>query len=290
MQSMTGYGRKQCQRDGREMTVEVKTVNHRFLDIAFRMPRSLGFLEDPVRKALSARMRRGHVDVTVAYRNTRTDARTVSVDAALLCAYRDAFDRIRSTVEIEAGLSLSDYARLPDVLVVSEQEEDRDAVVALLEETLGFACDEAIAMRTREGKALRDDMLAKLAGIEASAAEIAERAPLVVRAYQEKLQSRLAELLETNVDPQRLAQEVALFADRCAIDEELVRLASHIEQMRAAFGETDGVGRRLDFLIQELNREINTIGSKASDLTITSRVVDVKGLIEKLREQAQNIE
>ncbi|MCL2810282.1 MAG: YicC family protein [Clostridia bacterium] len=287
---MTGYGRKQNQQDGREMTVEVKTVNHRFLDIAFRMPRSLGFLEDPIRKVLSAQIRRGHVDVTINYRNTRTDARTVSVDTALLSAYRNAFDSIHATVQTDTGLSVADYARLPDVLVVSEQEEDRDAVIALLEETLRFACDEACAMRTREGEALRDDMLAKLSNIETAANQIAERAPLVVRAYQEKLQGRLAELLDTPVDPQRLAQEVAIYADRCAIDEELVRLASHIEQMRAAFSGTDGVGRRLDFLIQELNREINTIGSKASDLAITSRVVDVKGLIEKLREQAQNIE
>ncbi|MCL2545246.1 MAG: YicC family protein [Clostridia bacterium] len=289
---MTGYGRKQCLRDGREMTVEVKTVNHRFLDIAFRMPRSLGFLEDPIRKALSARMRRGHADVNVAYRNTRTDARTVSVDAALLCAYQGAFDRIHAIVGVgaQAGLSPADYARLPDVLVISEQEEDRDAVIALLEETLHAACDEMCAMRRREGEALREDMLEKLAAIEAGAAEIAERAPLVVRAYQEKLQARLAELLDAPVDPQRLAQEVALFADRCAIDEELVRLASHIEQMRAAFSGEESAGRRLDFLIQELNREINTIGSKASDLAVTTRVVDVKGHIEKLREQAQNIE
>ena len=290
MQSMTGYGRRQCLRDGREMTVEVKTVNHRFLDIAFRMPRSLGFLEDPIRKALSARMRRGHADVHVSYRNTRTDARTVSVDTALLGAYSDAFERMQATVVAEAGLSLADYARLPDVLVVSEQEEDQGAVIALLQETLGAACDEMCGMRAREGEALRDDMLEKLAAIEASAAEIAERAPLVVRAYQEKLEARLAELLDAPVDPQRLAQEVAIFADRCAIDEELVRLASHIEQMRAAFSGTEGAGRRLDFLIQELNREVNTIGSKASDLAITSRVVDVKGHIEKLREQAQNIE
>jgi len=235
-------------------------------------------------------MRRGHVDVSLSYRNTRTDARVVSVDIALLSAYRDAFDIIRSAVAAQNELSLADYARLPDVLVVTEQEEDREAVVALLEEALAAACDEACAMRRREGEALRADMLEKLACIETGAAEIAERAPLVVRAYQEKLQARLAELLDAPVDPQRLAQEVAMFADRCAIDEELVRLASHIEQMRCAFSGEEGVGRRLDFLIQELNREINTIGSKASDLEITSRVVDVKGDIEKLREQAQNIE
>lgn len=290
MVSMTGYGRKQCLRDGRDMTVEIKTVNHRFLDIAFRMPRHLGFLEDSIRKLLSARMQRGHVDVSLSYRNSREDAKVVSVDTALLSAYGAAFEAIRAAAPAQGEMTLADYARLPDVLLVTEQEEDRDAVAALLEETLSAACDEACAMRLREGEALRRDMLEKLASIEAKAAEITARAPLVARAYQEKLQARLAELLDTPADPQRVAQEVALFADRCSIDEELVRLASHIVQMRAAFSGAEGVGRRLDFLIQELNREINTIGSKASDLAISSRVVDIKGDIEKLREQAQNIE
>ena len=293
MPSMTGYGRRRRLRDGREMTVEVKTVNHRFLDIAFRMPRNLGFLEDPIRRLLAARMQRGHVDVSLAYRNNREDARVVSVDTALLAAYQSAFEAVRSAVPVRddpSGIPLIDYARLPDVLVLTEQEEDRDAVIALLEETLGAACDEACAMRAREGEALRADMLEKLAVIEAKAAEISQRAPLVVCAYQEKLQARLAELLAVPVEPQRLAQEVAIFADRCAIDEELVRLSSHIEQMRAAFDREEGIGRRLDFLIQELNREANTIGSKASDLAITSLALDIKGEIEKLREQAQNIE
>ncbi len=290
MLSMTGYGRKQILRDGREMTVEVKTVNHRFLDISFRMPRHLGFLEDPIRKLLATRMQRGHVDISLSYRNNREDARVVSVDTALLSAYQAAFETIRASAAIQGEMALADYTRLPDVLVVTEQEENRDAVIALMAETLNTACDEACAMRAREGEALRLDMLEKLASIEGKAAEIATRAPLVVRTYQEKLQARLAELLDNPVDPQRLAQEVAIFADRCAIDEELVRLASHIEQMRTAFSGEEGVGRRLDFLIQELNREVNTIGSKASDLAIAARVVDMKGDIEKLREQAQNIE
>ncbi len=290
MVSMTGYGRKQLLRDGREMTVEVKTVNHRFLDISFRMPRNLGFLEDSIRKVLADRMRRGHADVSLSYRNGRADARVVAVDEGLLVAYRAAFDTIRAATLAEGEMRVADYARLPDVLTITEREEDREAVIALMEEALHAACDEACAMREREGETLRLDMLEKLAHIEAMAAQVAARAPLVVRAYQEKLQARLAELLDIPAEPQRIAQEVALFADRCAIDEELVRLASHIEQMRAAFSGEEGVGRRLDFLIQELNREVNTIGSKASDLEIAARVVDMKGDIEKLREQVQNIE
>jgi len=290
MHSMTGYGRRQCQYDGRDITAEVKTVNHRFLDISFRMPRHLGFLEDPIRKLLSARIQRGHVDVSVTYRNNRADARTVSVDTALLTAYHDAFERMRAAVAAENGMSLSDYARLPDLLVVTEPDEDRDAVIALLEEALNAACDDVCAMRRREGDALLSDMLEKLASIESDVAVIAERAPLVAQTYQEKLRARLTDLLDIQPDPQRLAQEIAIVADRCSIDEELVRFSSHIRQMREAFNSAEGVGRRLDFLIQELNREINTVGSKASDLCITSRVVEIKGVIEKLREQAQNIE
>ena len=290
MQSMTGYGRRQLLRDGREMTVEVKTVNHRFLDISFRMPRHLGFLEDPIRKALGARMQRGHVDVSVTYRNVREDARVVSVDTALLGAYQAAFAAMQAAVPMRDDMTLSAYTRLPDVLVVTEQEENREAVVALMQEALNLACDEACAMRAREGAALCADMGEKLTHIETLAAEVGQRAPLVVRAYQEKLQARLAELLDAPVDPQRLAQEVALMADRCAIDEELVRLASHIAQIREAFALGEPVGRKLDFLIQELNREVNTIGSKASDMTIAACVVDAKADIEKLREQVQNIE
>lgn len=290
MVSMTGYGRKQLLRDGREMTVELKTVNHRFLDISFRMPRHLGFLEDPIRKALASRMQRGHVDVTILYHNNREDARVVSVDTALLLAYRAAFQTIQESAQVRDDMALSAYARLPEVLLVSEQEEDRHAVISLMQETLQAACDEVCTMRAQEGETLRQDMAEKLQHIEAMAAEIRARAPLVVQAYQEKLTARLAELLDVPTDPQRLAQEVAIFADRCAIDEELVRLASHIGQIRAAFTSQEGVGRRLDFLIQELNREVNTIGSKASDLAVGARVVDMKGDIEKLREQVQNIE
>jgi uncharacterized protein (TIGR00255 family) len=287
---MTGYGQGRACRDGRELTAEVKTVNHRFLDVSFRLPRHLGFLEEPIRKMLSGRMQRGHVDVTLSYRNSRADARAVAVDAALLAAYRDAFSRMRQTVRARNDMTLSAYARLPDVLTVTESEEDREAVIALLAEAMTQALDEACATRAAEGEALRRDMGEKLAHIEALAGQVATRAPQVVQAYKEKLNARVAELLSAPADPQRLAQEVAVFADKCAIDEELVRLCSHAGQIRETFASPEAVGRRLDFLIQELNREVNTIGSKASDATIAAWVVDAKADIEKLREQIQNIE
>lgn len=290
MRSMTGYGRSRMEMDGRETTVEVKTVNHRFLDISFRMPRSLSFLEEPIRKALAARMSRGHVDVYLTYCNARADARVVNVDLSLLQAYQKALSQMREAGHLVDDMKLSAYARLPDVLTVSEQEEDQAAVTALATAALNRALDDLIAMREREGSRLGDDMDAKLAHLDQLRAQIAARAPRVTVDYRDRLKARIEQLMEGPPDEQRLVQEVALFADRAAIDEELVRLSSHIAQISALIRSGEPVGRKLDFLVQELNREINTIGSKASDLEIASYVVDAKSEIEKLREQVQNIE
>ncbi len=290
VRSMTGYGRSRMEIDGREMTVEVKSVNHRFLDISFRMPRSLSFLEEPIRRELSARMSRGHVDVFLTYRNTRADARVVSVDIALMQAYQRALGQMREVGNLVDDMKLSAYSRLPDVLTVSEQEEDQEAVTALLSAALGEALSGLIAMREREGGSLRDDMRGKLGRLSELQARIAERAPLVTGDYRDRLKARIEQLTEGPMDEQRLIQEVALFADRAAIDEELVRLSSHISQLLSLLESAEPVGRKLDFLVQELNREVNTIGSKASDLTIAGLVVEAKSEIEKLREQVQNIE
>ena len=290
MRSMTGYGRSRMEMDGRETTVEVKTVNHRFLDISFRMPRSLSFLEEPISKAFASLMSRGHVDVYLTYCNARADARVVNVDLSLLQAYQKALSQMREAGHLVDDMKLSAYARLPDVLTVSEQEEDQAAVTALATAALNRALDDLIAMREREGSRLGDDMDAKLAHLDQLRAQIAARAPRVTVDYRDRLKARIEQLMEGPPDEQRLVQEVALFADRAAIDEELVRLSSHIAQISALIRSGEPVGRKLDFLVQELNREINTIGSKASDLEIASYVVDAKSEIEKLREQVQNIE
>lgn len=290
MRSMTGYGRCRMEIEGREMTVEVKSVNHRFLDIAFRMPRSLAFLEEPIRKELSARLSRGHVDVFIAYRNARADARVVHVDLALLGAYQTALSQMSQAVHATDPLRLSDYARLPDVLTVSEQDEDQEAVTALMRAALARALDGLVAMREREGESLAQDMRGKLACLAQLREQIAQRAPLVTADYRERLRARIEQLADVQLDEQRLTQEVALFADRAAIDEELVRLQSHIAQLLSLTEQDAPVGRKLDFLVQELNREVNTIGSKGSDLTIAGFVVEAKSEIEKLREQVQNIE
>ena len=290
MKSMTGYGRCHIEEDGREMTVEVKSVNHRFLDISYRLSRTLSFLDDAVRKGVGARLARGHVDVFVSYANHRQDAKEVRVDTALAVAYKKALSELALAVGKEAEIPLSDYTRLPDVLSVQEKEEDQQAVRELFERALQAALDGLVAMREQEGERMRADILEKIANIASIRERVLERAPLVVSEYRDKLHQRISALTEGEIDEARLITEVAIFADRAAIDEELVRLNSHIAAIRETVELSEPVGRKLDFLVQELNLEVNTIGSKASDTMIAQAVVAAKGEIEKLREQVQNVE
>ncbi len=289
MLSMTGYGRAARERDGRQMTIELKSVNHRFLDLAFRMPRNLLFLEEAARKALGARLSRGHVDVFVTYKNLRSDARTVTVDRALYDAYARALDSVAGG-DLQDDRSLMSIARLPDVLVVSEAEEDRDAVTALMLDTLNEALDQLVAMRAREGEAMRRDLSEKVDAIERMTARIGERYPQTVEEYRNRLRAAVEELIGQQVDETRLLTEVVVMADRSAIAEELVRLNSHVAALRRLFEDPEPIGRRLDFLVQELNRETNTITSKSQDIPITQLALDMKSEIEKLREQLQNVE
>jgi len=290
VKSMTGYGRCHIEEDGREMTVEVKSVNHRFLDISYRLSRTLSFLDDAVRKGVGARLARGHVDVFVSYANHRQDAKEVRVDTALAVAYKKALGELALAVGKDSDVPLSDYARLPDVLTVQEKEEDQQAVRELFERALSGALDALIEMREQEGERMRADILEKIGNIAGIREKVAERAPLVVSEYRDKLHQRIAALTDGEIDEARLITEVAIFADRAAIDEELVRLLSHIAAIRETVELSEPVGRKFDFLVQELNREVNTIGSKASDTMIAQAVVSAKGEIEKLREQVQNVE
>lgn len=291
MYSMTGYGKGAASYDGRELTVELKSVNHRYLDVGLRLPRHLSFLEDGVRAGLSARLSRGHIDVFINYRNLRSDARTVEIDSPLLTAFVSAARRANETLGLADDLSLSAALRLPDVANVREADEDTDAVISLLNEALSAAIDALLIMRLAEGGRMETYLSACMDTVLCLTEQIAKRAPLVVEEYKAKLDERVQALLgPLEVDRARLATEVALFADRASIDEEISRLRSHIVQMRELLGADEPSGRKLDFVVQEMNREFNTIGSKANDGELTKLVLSGKAELEKIREQVQNIE
>lgn len=290
MRSMTGCGSGKVQQDGWEVTVDLKTVNHRFLDISMRLPRNLSFLEQTVRESVSRKIRRGHVDVFLTVKRTDASAATVTSDPELAVLYTEAAKQLAERTGTQNDLTVSRLMQMEGVLTLNEQEMDEELVSGICNEAAEIAAEQVVQMREREGAHLKEDLKLHLDAADTLRASIRERAPLVVNEYREKLEGRLKNLLTDAVEPQRLAQEVAIMADRCAIDEELARLDSHIRQMRK-YLETEGeIGKKMDFLIQEMNRETNTIGSKASDAAIAQHVVDLKSEIEKLREQIQNVE
>lgn len=289
MLSMTGYGRATAAADGREMTIEIKSVNHRFLDLSFRMPRNLGFLEEDARKLISSRLNRGHADVFVTYRNTRSDAKTVAADRALFDAYAAALDALAGG-DVRDDRTLMSIARMPDVLTVTEADEDQDALKKLFADAMNAALDALISMRAREGEAMKADLTDRAGRIEEMTRKVEVRYPQTVEEYRARLKAQIEELIGQNVDEARLLTEVAVMADKSAIAEETVRLHAHIAQLRELMEKPEPVGRKIDFLVQELNREVNTISSKSQDVPITRLAVDMKAEIEKLREQVQNIE
>ena len=290
MRSMTGCGSGKVQKDGWEVTVDLKSVNHRFLDISMRLPRNLSFLEQTVRDRVSKQIMRGHVEVFLAVK--RTDASSISVeyDQELARLYSEAAVILSESTGMQNDLTVSRLMKMEGILTLTEREMDEQTVSLICAEAADHAVEQLVQMRDREGVHLKEDLRIHLDAADQLRAQILERAPAVVCEYREKLEARLKNLLTDAADPQRIAQEVAIIADRCAIDEELARLNSHILQMRKYLETENEIGKKMDFLIQEMNREANTIGSKASDAAIAQHVVDLKSEIEKLREQIQNVE
>ena len=290
MRSMTGCGAGKIQRDGWEVSAELKTVNHRFLDLSMRLPRNIAFLEPVVREAAAKGLKRGHVDVYVTVRNTESSSAQITLDPELARQYWEAGKTLQEAIGAENDLTASRLLAMEGVTALTEREMDQELVSALCSEATAQAVDQVVAMREKEGAYLKEDLRTHLDCAALIREKILGRAPNVVSDYREKLENRLKSMLSDGVDPQRLAQEVAVFADRCAIDEELARLDSHLRQMRNYLEATGEIGKKMDFLIQEMNREANTIGSKAQDGEIAQWVVDLKSEIEKLREQIQNVE
>ena len=291
MKSMTGFGRGEAERDGYRMTVEIKTVNHRYFEPTIRMSRKLGQLEGEVRRVVKDSISRGKTDIYVTYENLSDEQGVVKVNKALLKNYVEALREAGAELEMKDTLSVGDILRFPEVLSTEAAQEDMDLLWSVLEEAIQKALENLNAMREKEGEHLKNDILEKIAELENCRAELVEAAPTVVEHYKEKLHARLDELVERgNLEPGRLEAEVTVFADKCCIDEELTRLDSHFKQYRQTLDLAEPVGRKLDFLTQELNRETNTIASKANALAISKVALRMKNEIEKIREQIQNLE
>lgn len=289
--SMTGFGAGEIATATGRYGVEIRSVNHRFSEVVVRLPRDLSPLEDRVRGLVQSRVLRGRLDVAIVRDDYARRPRTVKADVELAKAYVAALDGLRETLPVSGGLDLSLLLSLPDLVKVEEEKEDVEASWPAVERGVGAALDRLVAMRDAEGARLAGDLRERLLRIQHLADAIAERAPGVVEDYRARLGRRVAELAgAVAVDPARLATEVAVFADRADITEELTRLRGHLEQSRATLSESGAIGRTLEFIVQEMGRETNTIGSKANDLEITRRVIAVKGELESLREQIQNVE
>lgn len=291
MHSMTGYGKGVSKRDGKTITIEIKTVNHRFLDCNIKLPRNFLFVEDRVKKAVSSAISRGHVDLYLTYEQSSTDEGAYTVDLELAKNYLTAVRQLENGTGLANDVTLSTLLRVGDIVTRQQSVEDEDLLAEMTLEAASEALVNLKVMREKEGQSQKADIASKLGTIEACLDRIKEFAPKVVEDYRALLNARIAEVVEPSlVDKQRLATEVALYADHCAIDEEITRLSTNISNMRSLLEATEPVGRKMDFLVQEFNRETNTIGSKANDMRITKEVLAIKNEIEKMREQAANIE
>ena len=292
MKSMTGYGKATVTRDNRELTVELKSVNHRFLDISTKIPRAFIAHEDVIRNGLSKGLSRGHVDVFLNYSLVGDTDKTVQVDMALAKGYFEAAKQLKETFpDLHMDFNVNALMRSNEVLTLKQTEDDAE----VLREMVAEAVDKAVAslnvMREVEGNALRKDLLAKIDKVESLLSQVKQYAPQVAEQYREKLHARVCEALEgVDIDESKLANEVCFFVDKSCIDEEITRLNSHIQRAREILASNEPVGRKLDFLVQEFNRETNTICSKSSFLELTNVALEMKNEIEKIREQVQNIE
>ena len=291
MKSMTGYGRAKEERDGKTITVELRAVNHRYLDCTVKAPRQYGFLDDAVKKAAAARIARGKVEVFVGVEVEEGGDVAVTVNHQLAKRYLEALHDLSETYGLRDDVTVTTLSKLPDVLGSERIEQDAEAMTRDVLAVFDKACDGFDQMRLREGEKLAEDVRSRCAAIERMVGEVETRSPERVKEYREKLLTRMKEVLaDTSIDETRVLTEAAIYADKTAVDEETVRLRSHLHQMDGMLQETQPIGRKLDFLVQEMNREANTIGSKANDVAMARIVVDIKSEIEKIREQIQNIE
>jgi uncharacterized protein (TIGR00255 family) len=291
IKSMTGYGKGQGGSEEVTLTVEIRSVNHRYSDVTVKAPRSLLPLEGEVKKIVSRRLKRGKIDIFINQEFAATAATIPTLNHSLASAYVELFEQIRTSFPVDGGIPLSLLAAQRDVIVLKEAVPAEEAMRSSLETALEKALDNIEGMRAAEGEATRHDMEARLENVQNMLAQVESRAPHVPQEWQAKIAERLDRLAKDfEWDPQRVAQEIAVFADRCDISEEIIRFKSHLKQFFALFDAAEPVGRQMDFLVQELNREVNTMGSKSNDAELTRQVVAIKSELEKIREQVQNVE
>lgn len=290
IKSMTGYGKGSQSIDSREYQVEIKSVNHKYIDINIKMPRIISYLEEDIRKMVVSKIKRGKIDILISFENYSKDGNDIRINNELAKVYIQNLKTLAKEENISGNIEVTEITKFPDVLTI-KSNLDENKIKAELLQTVEHAIGQLINMRQNEGGRISEDILDKIAQIEIKKQEILKLSTGLIEEYVVKLEARIKEILKTGeIDKARLMQEVVIYADKCSVEEEITRLTSHIEQLRSLISADEPVGKKMDFIIQEMNRETNTIGSKANNLEITNRVVDIKTILEDVREQIQNIE
>lgn len=291
MKSMTGFGRAKLEKNNRIYTIEIKSVNHKYLDISIKLPRTLSYLEDKIKKQIAKNISRGKIDVFITFENYSDEGKEVIINRELVKKYLDEFNKIAEENNLKMDVPITEITKLPDVLTLKSMDNEEDIIENELLECLEQAINNFVSMREIEGNKIKEDLLKRINKIEEIIQKISICSTGLIEEYVVKLEERIKEILKTDIiDEARLATEVVIYADKCSIEEEVTRLKSHIEQFRQMLEEQKPIGKKIDFLIQEMNREINTTGSKSGSLDITNLVIETKTELEDIREQVQNIE
>ena len=288
--SMTGYGKATLSRENREYQIEIKSVNHRYLDMNIKMPRTISYLEEEVKKTIMTYVKRGKVDVFITFENNSTEGRKIQINKEIASVYIKELKKLAEEENILANIEVTEISKYPDVLSIQNEQNEEKIKQELIEVTKQ-AVQKLVEMRSAEGSKMAQDLLQRVEEVQQNVTKISDQSTGLIQDYVVKLESRIKELLPNHeIDQNRLVQEVVIFADKCSVQEEITRLNSHIAQFKNFLQAEENIGKKLDFLIQEMNRETNTIGSKANCLEITNKVIDIKTQLENIREQIQNIE
>lgn len=290
IKSMTGYGKASLSKDLREYQIEIKSLNHRYLDISIRMPRVLSYLEEDIKKEISKKVKRGKIDVYINFENNSTEGKEIKINTEIAKMYIKELRNLAQEENLQDNIEVTEISKFPDVLSVKSTQEDETIKQEVIELTR-IATDKLVEMRKNEGNKMAEDLLSRIKAINEKVKQISTISTGLIEEYVVKLEGRIKEILKNHeIDENRLAQEVVIYADKCSIEEEVTRLNSHILQFEHFLNSEEAIGKKLDFMVQEMNRETNTIGSKANNLEITKGVIDIKTELENIREQIQNIE